>query len=432
MFCLSHFIFIRNFWFESTFFRVLSLFVGFLCFFLVSLSFNFSEIYANNTLTPLQSSLMTSLDCSSFGLPGEWAKVPVEENSWGGVSGKDFCVMSYEAKAWLDKGGDKAVGVNEINPNGCEGEDGDSSCDGYHKDNWASENFLPASVEEGRPWREIDRNQASAACERLNDKFSENIKDSGLRFGLITNREWQHLAWSIELNGSNWSSGEVGKGCLMQGNTGRESTCSYDGENPEKGCSNNKARHTLLNGPDGEFVYHVGGNVREWVFYDTDSSQEKNGYMNKSRNRNYGPLGSYSCDNSNPEGCGLGYGWLNFSVGAVLRSGRWNNNVKAGVFATFLFVIPSASSHGGGFRCALSPSSLTEPSPPDTELDIEVISEIISNTSSFDLEAFWEAFSAEFQATLDESSRAFMIEHANEIELLYLSPSEMSDLLPGQ
>ena len=66
------------------------------------------------------------------------------------------------------------------------------------------------------------------------------------------------------------------------------------------------------------------------------------------------------------------------------------------------------------------------------ELDIEVISEIISNTSSFDLEAFWEAFSAEFEATLDESSRAFMIEYANEIELLYLSPSEMSDLLPGQ
>ena len=376
MFCLNQIIFIRNFWLESAFFRVLSLFVGFLCLFLVGLSFSFSEVYDNNTPTPLQSSLMTSLDCSSFGLPGEWAKVPVKENFWGGAFGKDFCVMSYEARPWLDKDGDKAVGVNEINPNGCEGEgEGeDSSCDGYiedqrknNKDNWASENFLPASVEKDYPWREIDRNQARAACERLNDKFSENIKDSGMRFGLITNREWQYLAWSIELNGTNWSSGEVGKGCLMQGNTGRESACSYDGENPEKGCSNNKARHTLLNGPDGEFVCHVGANLWEWVFDDNDSSQEKNGYMsNKSRNRNYGPLGSYSCDNSNPKGCGLGYGWLNYSAGAVLRGGSEVRIGYAGVFSAYLNSDPSVSISAVGFRCALSPSSLTEPSPPST------------------------------------------------------------------
>ena len=357
MFCFNHFIFIRNFWFKSTFFRVLSLFVAFPCFFLVSLSFSFSEVYANNTPTPLQSSLMTSLDCSSFGLPGEWAKVPVE-SFWGETFGRDdFCVMSYEAKAWLDKDGDKAVGVKEITDNGCEGEDGDSSCDGYNEDNWASENFLPASVEKGRPWREIDRNQARAACERLNDKFSENIKDSGMRFGLIRNRQWQHLSWNIELNGSNWSSGGVGKGCLMQGNTGRGSACSYNGENPEKGCSNNKARHTLLNGPDGEFVCHVGGNVWEWVFDNNDSYEEKNGYMNKSRNRNYGPLLSYNCDNSNLKGCGLGYGWLNYSAGAVLRGGYWFNYNDAGVFATHLYYDPSDSSVDVGFRCALSPSS---------------------------------------------------------------------------
>ena len=141
--------------------------------------------------------------------------------------------------------------------------------------------------------------------------FLRTIKDTGMRFGLITNRQWQLLAWSIELNGENWSRGEVGEGCLKQGNTGSINACSYNGENPEKGCSHKKARHRLLNGPAEEFVCHVGGNVWEWVFDDNSFSQRTNQYMNKYSGTDSRPLGSYSCNNSiYPKGCGLGYGYF--------------------------------------------------------------------------------------------------------------------------
>ena len=287
-------------------------------FFLVLGLMGFSGFKAYGThIAPLGPSSGHSLDCSSFGLPGEWAKVPVEDTSF---RGKDFCVMSYEAKAWLDRNGNHIIDGKEIKSNGCEGKDGDHTCDGYFKNNWASKSYLPVSVAKGRPWREIDRNQARASCERLNDVFSENIKDTGMRFGLITNRQWQLLAWSIELNGENWSRGEVGEGCLKQGNTGIKNACSYDGKNPEKGCSHKKARHRLLNGPAEEFVCHVGGNVSEWVFDDNSFSQRDSQYMNNYSGTDYGPLGYYSCDYSNnPMGCGLGFGYLQGSAGAVLR-----------------------------------------------------------------------------------------------------------------
>ena len=178
-----------------------------------------------------------------------------------------------------------------------------------------------------------------------------------MRFGLITNRQWQLLAWSIELNGENWSSGEVGEGCLKQGNTGIKNACGYDGENPEKGCSHKKARHRLLNGPAEEFVCHVGGNVSEWVFDVGDNSflQGNNQYMNNYSGTDYGPLGNYSCDDSsNPMGCGLGYGYLQGSAGAVLRGGVWNDGSSAGVFTADLSNSPLYSNHGVGFRCTLS------------------------------------------------------------------------------
>ena len=135
--------------------------------FLVLGLMGFSGFKAYGThIAPLCPSSGHSLDCSSFGLPGEWAKVPVEDNFF---RGKDFCVMSYEAKAWSNRNLGHTIDSKEIKSNGCEG--GDSTCDG--KDNWAPMNsHLPASVAKGRPWREIDRNQARASCERLNDVFS--------------------------------------------------------------------------------------------------------------------------------------------------------------------------------------------------------------------------------------------------------------------
>ena len=86
----------------------------------------------------------------------------------------------------------------------------------------------------------------------------------------------------------------------------------------------------------------------------------------------YGPLGNYSCDDSNkPRGCGLGkgylqvsygafphgavsYSYLQISAGAVLRGGYWYSGSNAGVFAADLDNGPLLSRIDVGFRCALS------------------------------------------------------------------------------
>ena len=148
--------------------------------------------------------------------------------------------------------------------------------------------------------------------------------------------------------------------------------CSYNGENPEKGCSHKKARHRLLNGPAEEFVCHVGGNVSEWVFDDNSFSQGNDQYMNNYSGTDYGPLGNYSCDDSdNPKGCGLSYGSLQGSAGAILRGGHWNRRSDASVFAADLHLGPLLSSYAVGFRCALSLSILTESNSSTEESGFE-------------------------------------------------------------
>jgi RES domain-containing protein len=51
----------------------------------------------------------------------------------------------------------------------------------------------------------------------------------------------------------------------------------------------------------------------------------------------------------------MGYGYFNYSAGAVIRGGRWSDDVYAGVFAAYLNDAPSIASTYIGFRCVFVP-----------------------------------------------------------------------------
>ena len=273
-----------------------------------------------------------AFDCSQF--PGF---VP-------GPGGTPLCVMEYEAKAWHDANNNGDVDGYEIKSNGCDGEG--SSCSGG-RSNWGLAAHVPVSVSQGKPWRQISRDNAINECQELNHVYGIP-GDSDKTFDLMFNFEWQTIARDIERQPVNWSGKSLGFGCVYQGNNGLETQCSYDGANPERGADNHKARHVLSN---GEFIYHFPGNVWEWVKDDNNHKVSGNQYMSRYSDSDYGPAGNYFC-NEIDRYCGFGFGWLNYSAGAVLRGGYWGDSViNAGLFAAILYDGPSRTRATTGFRC---------------------------------------------------------------------------------
>jgi formylglycine-generating enzyme required for sulfatase activity len=250
--------------------------------------------------------------------------------------------MKYEAKAWADTSANGQIDPGEIVANGCGGTG--NYCEGKTS-NWGPYVHKPVSVEEGKPWRKIGRDNAVFECQSL-----------GQGYDLISNSEWQTIARNIENQGANWSGQKVGAGCIFQGNIYAESaykTCSYTVNGPESG-GNRRAKHVLSN---GEEIYHFSGNVWEWGKDNNTDDYDGSGYIaflkNDSAKLRFGPQGYYaSCNYLQNNFCGLGVGIFYESSGALLRGGGWADDYDvAGVFATLRNVDPSASSGNVGFRC---------------------------------------------------------------------------------
>lgn len=260
----------------------------------------------------------------------DWIEVPANA---GGMGLGSFYVMKYEAKAWEDSN------VNTIVDNGEIDSDGLSV---------STANSKPISVESNLPWRTIDANDAAAECESL-----------GANYHLITNDEWIAIARDIESVNTNWSGGSVGSGCLSTGNSG-ETTCGYDGLEPEAGSSRNaRASHELSN---GNTITDFAGNLSEWVDWDSPTAPTA-GYQSAPTTCSAGwtELPVVSCpavnstdyDTSNGSfdsnnGVGMFYGGAG---GGALRGGSWSNMLMAGVFSVALDAPPTYTQDSIGFRC---------------------------------------------------------------------------------
>ena len=262
----------------------------------------------------------SSIDCSGLA-GGIWVGVPKNPAVGQNV---DFCVMKYEAK---NVGG------------------------------------APTSEAAGTPWVNISQTESITVCASL-----------GAGYELITNEMWQTIARNIETAQSapgvyfNWSGdppSPAGANSLNRGNSNQGAALASDSDdangcigitsngNPDDDCSSswhvNKRTHTLSN---GEVIWDLAGNVWGWTS-STLVNQGSDGYISQNPatdKTKWGPEGDYSAKNSGEYG-GLGYGYLAYSGGAVLRGGYWTNGANAGVFFANLGSGPSLSSYGIGMRC---------------------------------------------------------------------------------
>ena len=123
---------------------------------------------------------------------------------------------------------------------------------------------LPESRPDGAPWSTVTTGEARVLCDSL-----------GFSYQLVTNRQWQAVARSIERTASNWSGGSVGSGLVNRGHCDRdpEVALGSDGdgcvgtnnpscEDPGHADWHQKRTHTLHN---GELLWDLAGNLQERV-----------------------------------------------------------------------------------------------------------------------------------------------------------------------
>ena len=210
---------------------------------------------------------------------------------------------------------------------------------------------VPTSTGDGLPWVSISQLDAI-----------QKSKDAG--YHLMTNWEWMAIARDIEQVPENWTGGQVGSGMIKRGNVGITDAGSYDGDNPETGILNDKAKLKLSN---GEEIYHFSGNVWEWVDYKIQSqagikpTENAWGYREintitdwGATNLKYTEVGARDNDLTGGDN-GIGkiyYKSDDSSEKAFMRGGSWSDGATAGVFALALNRSPSDSDAIIGFRCA--------------------------------------------------------------------------------
>ena len=236
-----------------------------------------------------------------------------------GYTSKDFCVAKFEMKN-----------------------------DGY------GEAISQASAS---PLVSIDRPTSRSKCQNL-----------GVGYDLISNNQWQTIARNIADVNANWSSGTAYTGELSRGHSdnapGSALTASTDDTAGCTGtgqtCSNvtwnsQRRTHTLSN---GNVIWDFAGNVWEWVTNDNTASNGADAYAStftsgviQTKYGNDTICGTPASNNY----CGYGYGYINYSAGAVMRGGDWYSGTFTGVFASHLSVAPSDSGTGIGFRCVFQP-----------------------------------------------------------------------------
>jgi hypothetical protein len=236
---------------------------------------------------------------------------------------KDFCVMKYEA-----------------------------SNDGYG---------TVTSVGGGTPWVVINRANARSACLAL-----------GYGFDLISNNQWQTIARNIAGVAANWDSGVVASGQLNRGHSDSvpantlatssddiSGNCSGTGQTCSSTVWDSQRRtHVLAN---TNVIWDIGGNAWEWVTNDSNISNGADGYISTMsgadiRQSRYGAAtGNFCASPSSTPYCGMGYGWVNYANGAVIRGGPWNGDVGSGVFAVGLSNASTAANTSLSFRCVFVP-----------------------------------------------------------------------------
>lgn len=168
---------------------------------------------------------------------------------------------------------------------------------------------------DGKPWVSINYHESIEA-----------LKLAGMN--LITETQWLAIGFQIYHQDENWTGGKVGEGQLVRGihkdNVSGPQNGHYESTDPDE-----RTWHVLAN---GERIYHIAGNVYEWVFDNVQG--DENGIISKpfaddSLTKTVPP-----CE-SNTNGIGdtsVGRDWSGL---ALIRGGCWDSGHLAGVFRVY-------------------------------------------------------------------------------------------------
>lgn len=293
-------------------------------------NFMLSTVNNNNAVAITSDSSPTTLSLSQ---PADCPTgfIPVPGDPTYGTGG--FCVMKYEAKIQGNDNGTQTY----------------------------NSTYVPESRASGTPW--VNISQASAIAE---------AETACTGCHLISEAEWMTLAKNALSVPENWSGGAVGSGYIYSGHNDNAPASSlmastddsdgYYGTGNTAG-SNQKRTLKLTN---GEVIWDMAGNVRDWTSGKTTGNQPgaTNGGFDW---REYTALtnpGSLTVDMS-PVGTGIsgssswtsvhGIGRIHSDADDIIlrsiyRGGGWNNSVNAGILSSVLSYTPNSIVTGLGFR----------------------------------------------------------------------------------
>jgi hypothetical protein len=253
-----------------------------------------------------------------FSCPTGFVKVPASS-----LNNEEFCVMKFEAKN-----------------------------NGFG---------FPVSQAAGAPWVNIEINDAALACQSL-----------GLKFDLISNKEWMSLARNIESVDSNWDSGVEGSGSIFTGHNDNVPANllvvadENDGYSETVNTSPSLQKRTLTIS-NGEIIWDISGNAHELVDWDKDSLGVQGYYKNDFCSLGFDEFPGIAClgfdlliDEYSPNnntldstnGVGKFRGANNTIIDPVAkRGGAFGSTLDSGIFTLTFESDRADSSANTGFRC---------------------------------------------------------------------------------
>ncbi len=270
----------------------------------------------STVVNPQHYELIYEEETNTDDCPSNWVKVPGNTL----YNTRTFCVMQYEAKI---KGQDN--GNIAYNPS-----------------------YEPESRPGGTPWVNITQPNAKNECQSIGAH-------------LVTEDEWLTIVRNIELQPTNWSSGQIGSGYIPRGNS--NGSAAMDGTDHLTGINQ---RNLVLS--NGAIIWDIAGNVWEWTDatilgrdQPTGSSTPQTfGWYEYSNLLTYGVLPPERLLPLNPSwNANQGYGRI-YSSGApnhsntyvFRRGGSWSYGTGAGVLALYLALWDVSRGSNIGFRCA--------------------------------------------------------------------------------
>jgi prepilin-type N-terminal cleavage/methylation domain-containing protein len=266
---------------------------------------------------------------------GNWILVPGNSQ----FSTGNFYTMEYDAVCSDGNGNyiNTPTGVNNIYSNSTE------SCT-------SANNRQIASLAGGLPIANISQTTAAIYCASIGGH-------------LITNNEWQTIAWNAENQGANWSGGGVGSGNMPYGNASATAVEAEGGSVYGTGYSDFTHLRTITLS-DGGIIWDFAGNIWQWVNSTVIGTNEPYSSAGGFSWKDFTSLTTYGglsqsivgpTNNSWNSSQGIGQifseGQADAATYGFLRGGNWNAASKAGVEELSLNIGPSNSTSTDGFRC---------------------------------------------------------------------------------